>query len=108
MKFHKRHFYRLIGTNIRNARGAMSQKELAEKIGLIRTSVSNIESGKQRLSIAKLFEISFALDVDVYDLLPQNDELVHASKATLPEGLGEENNRRITEFLNNVGVEVEQ
>lgn len=54
-----------LGTQIRNARLAagMTQRELGERIGRSRPSVSNIESGRQgHISVSLLIEISRALD----------------------------------------------
>ncbi len=109
MEFHKKGFYYRIGKSIRNAREkVMTQDELGKEVGLTRTSITNIEQGRQRLSIAKLYEISFALGVDVFDLLPKKEELVHKNKAILPEGLGKKDAKMITDILKSVGLEVEQ
>ena len=65
-------FYREFGDRLRaarNARGA-SQGDIAAGVGLSRTSVANIERGRQRLSLHLLLEFARALEVDPCDLLP--------------------------------------
>lgn len=65
--------YRLLGRNIayyRKRRG-MSQIELAEKLNISRTHMSNIEATgtSTAISLELLYCISDALQVPVYDLL---------------------------------------
>lgn len=47
----------------------MIQDELAAGMGLARTSITNIEVGRQRILIHQVFEIADALDMDVSELL---------------------------------------
>lgn len=54
---------------IRERRGA-TQAALASRANLTRTSLSNIEAGRQRISVRALLEMAAALDVDPADLLP--------------------------------------
>jgi DNA-binding XRE family transcriptional regulator len=44
----------------------MNQAEIAEKVSLERTSIVNIEAGKQKLSVLTLCGIADALGVDVH------------------------------------------
>lgn len=62
-----------IGERIQIARKAcdLSQQELADVVGLTRTSISNIESGKQHLTIHTLFDIAAMLEISVHELLPE-------------------------------------
>ncbi len=64
--------YKTIGENIQRVRSTrnMSQEELAQKVDLVRTSITNIEKGKQKIQIHTLFQIASALGVLVTDLLP--------------------------------------
>lgn len=58
-----RAFYSLVGRRIRDARQArgLSQTELAAAASLGRTSIANIEAGRQRVPLHKLQEIATAL-----------------------------------------------
>ncbi len=48
----------------------LSQEGLARRIGHSRTSVTNIEAGRQRIPLDLLFALGNALHVDARDLLP--------------------------------------
>jgi transcriptional regulator with XRE-family HTH domain len=64
-------FYKQVGEKIRAQRGKdLSQEALASAIGLTRTSISNIEKGRQRLLLHTLADIAAALKVDAVSLLP--------------------------------------
>ena len=64
--------YWQIGRRIRRAREACgtTQDVLASRAHLTRASVSNIEAGRQRVTIHALLEMAVALDVDPASLLP--------------------------------------
>lgn len=65
--------YNEIGKRIATARLAsgLTQTDLGEAISLSRTSITNIEGGRQKILIHTLFDIAAALHVDVKELLPQ-------------------------------------
>lgn len=66
-------FYEKLGENIKEARRRqnMNQEELGEKLGLSRVSVVNIETGKQRLPIHVLGDITGILKVKMSELVPE-------------------------------------
>lgn len=53
----------------RDHRG-MTAAQLAEKVGLSRTYITQIETGKREGTVAVLKAIAMALDVDLDDLVP--------------------------------------
>jgi transcriptional regulator with XRE-family HTH domain len=65
-------FYREFGDRLRSARSAngASQIEVAKGVGLSRTSVANIERGRQRITLHLLMEFARVLEVEPCDLLP--------------------------------------
>ncbi|MHC5903321.1 helix-turn-helix domain-containing protein [Streptomyces sp. S6] len=65
-------FYEAFGELVRKARAAqgLSQQELGSAVGLNRTSISNIEKGRQRVALHMLFEFAAALRVEPESLLP--------------------------------------
>jgi transcriptional regulator with XRE-family HTH domain len=69
-------YYRQLGSKIRETREAegLTQAQLAESVGLSRTSVTNIESGRQRLLIDQFESICTALGKRSIDLLPATHE----------------------------------
>ena len=48
----------------------LSQAILAERVGLTRTSITNIESGRQKILLHHLFLLADALDISPQALLP--------------------------------------
>lgn len=61
---------KVVGFNIRRLRldQEMTQRELSEKVGLTRTSISNIEVGRQRLLVQALGVFADQLGVEVSEL----------------------------------------
>ena len=53
----------------------MTQMDLAKRVGLSRTTIANIERGRQTVSLPLFFRFAIALNVAVEDLLPS----VHVS-----------------------------
>jgi transcriptional regulator with XRE-family HTH domain len=65
--------YRLLGRNVaaHRANGKLKQAQVAEKLGLSRASLANIESGRQRVTLHHVYELVDALGLDsITDLLP--------------------------------------
>ena len=59
-----------VGRHIRAVRGKRTQIAVAEAAGLARTSLINIEQGRQGTPIHRLYDIAYALGVPVRRLLP--------------------------------------
>lgn len=55
--------------DVRELRG-LSQTELAHQVGLSRASISNLEAGKQGMSLETLYKIAPVLSTEPRDLLP--------------------------------------
>jgi transcriptional regulator with XRE-family HTH domain len=66
-----------IGRRIREARTklAKNQSDLARDVELTRSSIANIEAGRQKILTHSLIRIASFLDVPVDDLLPDAEEL---------------------------------
>ncbi len=65
-------FYRQFGRILAEARNKknISQEVLARELGLTRTSITNIEKGRQPVQLHTLYHISQLLSVELKDLLP--------------------------------------
>jgi DNA-binding XRE family transcriptional regulator len=65
-------FYRAFGAKVATARKArkITQAKLASVLGLSRTSVTNIEKGRQQVQVHTLARLADILSVHVSDLLP--------------------------------------
>ena len=66
-------FYNQLGENIQKyrQRRKLSQERLANIVGLTRTSLTNIEKGRQHPPLHTLCEILEQLKVDISDVLPR-------------------------------------
>jgi transcriptional regulator with XRE-family HTH domain len=74
--------YRLVGVRIRNARDrkSLSQAKLAKSLRMDRTSIVNIEKGRQHAPLHTLWEIAQQLDTEVSTFIPKRQEF--ATSAT--------------------------
>ncbi len=65
-------FYRAFGRMLSEARRKkrISQEMLADELGLSRTSITNIEKGRQPVQLYSLYVIARLLGTDVKELLP--------------------------------------
>ena len=65
-------FYAVLGERIRIARKGknLDQSSLAQAVSLTRTSIINIEKGRQRPSIYQLWMMAQILEVPITDLFP--------------------------------------
>lgn len=69
-----RELYAQIGRRIRQTRkriAGLTQEKLAKRVHLTRTSVTNIEKGRQKLLAHTLIEIARELNVSVDQLIPR-------------------------------------
>lgn len=64
--------YRQLGASIARVRRkkGLSQESLAGKLQLTRTSVTNIENGRQHVQIHTLYAIAKVFEISLTDLLP--------------------------------------
>lgn len=68
--------YGVIGAAVRAAREAceLSQEQVARKVGLTRTSITNLELGRQQTPLHVLYGIADAINVALKDLIPDRLE----------------------------------
>lgn len=69
--------YEELGNNIRQVRlrAGLTQEQLARAVGLTRTSVNNIEHGRQKLLVHTLVDIANACNVSPAVLLAPKEEI---------------------------------
>lgn len=72
--------YQQIGKTIHDLRRAkkprLTQADLAELLGVTRTSVTNIEKGKQRISLHMLYTLCAKLSVQIADVVPVVEDVM--------------------------------
>lgn len=68
-------FYRALGGALRKARVAKGIKQgpLAGAVGLSRTSITNIERGRQPIEVEVLVRLAMTLGTSVTDLIPMRE-----------------------------------
>lgn len=66
-------FYQEVGRLVRSARNqaGLTQDILAERVALSRTSVTNIERGRQKMLLHTLRDIAEAVGIEASELLPK-------------------------------------
>lgn len=72
MDVRDRQLYEFLGARIRERRHSlqMTQAHLAAQVGLLRSSIANIEAGRQRITVHVLYHLCEVLGLDVATALP--------------------------------------
>jgi transcriptional regulator with XRE-family HTH domain len=76
-----REFGILLATERKRKR--LSQAQFAELVNLSRTSITNIECGRQPVQLHQLFSFASILRVDAHNLLPKESALVPEPSITV-------------------------
>lgn len=88
------HIYRVFGTRLKALREDkdVTQEELAKRVDLSRTSITNIEKGRQRIMLHQLVDLADALDAKPSDLMPaiEKPEPLRADVAAMIDALKRE------------------
>lgn len=86
MDIDERLLYGIIGERLKQRRleAHATQAQLAEATGVLRTSVTNIEAGRQKLPLHLLYRMCVALNVEISSVVPSNEEV--AGQVALPFG----------------------
>ncbi|MBL9170654.1 MAG: helix-turn-helix transcriptional regulator [Verrucomicrobiales bacterium] len=86
-------FYKEVGIRIREARKKadnMTQEALALSVGLTRTSLTNIEKGRQKVLLHTFTQIASALGTEPGALLPAPANVLDGIGVNLPSSLAPE------------------
>lgn len=77
MEIDEKTLYALIGERIRVRRNELdiTQDKLAALVNVSRTSITNIESGSQKLPLHLLYRLCIALDVEIATFLPTRSDI---------------------------------
>jgi transcriptional regulator with XRE-family HTH domain len=95
-----RRVYEELGLRIRARREqrGLSQAKLAEHVELTRTSISNIENGRQHLPLHGLYRFADVLGCRPHDLLPDIESVrAQPIEAALASAAGREDVKRFLE-----------
>lgn len=85
--------YREVGQKIREIREqkGMTQAKLAETVSLTRTSITNVERGRQKLFVHTLFDIAAALGTEPSELLSQVGKSSQEAEPDVPADIRAKN-----------------
>ncbi len=77
MNVDERELYRMVGKQLRERREKLklSQNTIADDVGVQRTSITNIESGRQKPPLHLLYSICLALKIELADILPKTGDV---------------------------------
>lgn len=91
----RQRLYRRIGERVQEQRedAPLSQEKLGDLVGLSRSSIVNIEKGRQRPPLHRVWEIAETLEVNPSDLIPSLEEVKS------PEDVDPELEERIIEEI---------
>lgn len=82
--------YRAVGAKVRavreNREPSLTQRRLADLLGIERTSVTNLEKGRQRVPLHVLYRLCDALSLKLEDVLPPLDEVVSEPDSSVTVG----------------------
>lgn len=82
--------YELIGGRIRRTREGqtprVSQEQLANWLGLQRTSITNIEKGSQKLTLETVYQICARFGLEIHDMLPPVADVVLTKEQSVVVG----------------------
>src|SRR6266508_7019049 len=83
MKIDEEVLYQHIGTTLRQRRRelGLSQAQLAEAVGILRTSITNVEAGRQRVPLHVLYQICAMLKIEVAAVIPP---ISHVALQSIP------------------------
>lgn len=73
----ERKLHESVGANIKKLRlkHRYKQSDIAERIGLTRTSISNIETGAQNATLSVVYKFCRVFDVSLNEILPSPNEV---------------------------------
>ncbi len=94
--------HRHIGEQLKwqRQRRGFTQQQLADAVHMLRTSIANIETGRQKATLYILYKLCLVLDVEVKILLPNVSDVVQVEASHLHDEAP-----RATEFLKQLSDE---
>lgn len=80
--------HKFVGARIRDHRLAagIKQDELGKRVGLSRTSITNIELGRQRILLDHLYALAGAFGIEPGQMIPARNELAEGKTVELHSG----------------------
>jgi transcriptional regulator with XRE-family HTH domain len=102
--------YLELGCRLREARRAarITQEALASRVDMSRTSITNIEKGRQRLTVDGLVRLAAAVGVEPAQLLPSTSGALAGIPPRKLRGLGREDRTAVERVLIQAWAQTEE
>jgi transcriptional regulator with XRE-family HTH domain len=84
---------------VRRKANRLRQHELADRVGISRASLANMEVGRQKVLVHQLYAIAIALGLPPADLIPAPPTLLRADDLPLPANLKPKEREQIARLL---------
>lgn len=83
MKINEDLLFKEIGKRLKAKRKEkkLTQADLAKAAGVLRTSITNLEAGKQKVPLPVVYELCVVLGIDIGALLPSIDHVLNQKTA---------------------------
>jgi transcriptional regulator with XRE-family HTH domain len=104
---HPDNLYQQIGKQIQELRRkkGLTQSKLADSLALNRTSITNIERGRQKILVHTLWDLADALGVSPNDLLPKETISFRApNEPKFPQNISKEEVKWVKTVLKGGGI----
>jgi transcriptional regulator with XRE-family HTH domain len=88
MKIDETLLYKEIGRRLKERRLALglTQEQLAEASDVLRTSITNLEAGRQKTPLHVLYELCAVLEIEIVELLPKRSEVSQKETVSIEIG----------------------
>lgn len=88
MKIDETLLYKEIGKCLKARRLALglTQEQLADASGVLRTSITNLEAGRQKTPLHVLYELCAVLEIEIAELLPKRSEVSRKEAVSIEIG----------------------
>ncbi|MCL4498787.1 MAG: helix-turn-helix domain-containing protein [Chloroflexi bacterium] len=82
-------FYVDVGKAIRRLREerGLTQTDLGTAVGLTRTSISNVEKGRQKMLLHTFYDVAETLMADLSTILPRQGQAITSEEQKLPTNI---------------------
>jgi transcriptional regulator with XRE-family HTH domain len=88
MKIDEPLLYREIGKRLKERRLelGLTQEQLAEASDVLRTSITNLEAGRQKTPLHVLYELCAVLEIEIFELLPKRSQVSQKETVSIEIG----------------------
>lgn len=77
VEIHQDRLYRFIGERLKRVRieAGLTQAQLADRAGVLRSSIANAETARQKTPLHVLYRLCIGLEIETRSILPSNEHV---------------------------------